>query len=32
MTAALGIFGVPRVATVIIASVMMGTMVIQGRY
>jgi Mn2+/Fe2+ NRAMP family transporter len=32
MTAALGVFGVPRLATVIIASVMMGTMVIQGRY
>jgi Mn2+/Fe2+ NRAMP family transporter len=32
MTAALGIFGVPRVLTVIVASVMMGTMVIQGRY
>jgi len=32
MTAALGIFGVPRAVTVIIASVMMGTMVIQGRY
>jgi Mn2+/Fe2+ NRAMP family transporter len=32
MTAALGIFGVPRAFTVIIASVMMGTMVIQGRY
>jgi NRAMP (natural resistance-associated macrophage protein)-like metal ion transporter len=32
MTAALGIFGVPRVLTVLIASVMMGTMVIQGRY
>ena len=32
MTAALSIFGVPRLVTVIIASVMMGTMVIQGRY
>ena len=32
MTAALSIFGVPRLLTVIIASVMMGTMVIQGRY
>jgi NRAMP (natural resistance-associated macrophage protein)-like metal ion transporter len=32
MTAALGIFGVPRWVTVIIASLMMGTMVIQGRY
>jgi len=32
MTAALSIFGVPRIITVLIASVMMGTMVIQGRY
>jgi Mn2+/Fe2+ NRAMP family transporter len=32
MTAALGIFGVPRVLTVLMASVLMGTMVIQGRY
>jgi NRAMP (natural resistance-associated macrophage protein)-like metal ion transporter len=32
MTAALSIFGVPRLVTVIVAAVMMGTMVIQGRY
>jgi len=32
MTAALSIFGVPRIVTVILASIMMGTMVIQGRY
>jgi NRAMP (natural resistance-associated macrophage protein)-like metal ion transporter len=32
MTAALSIFGVPKIGTVILAAVMMGTMVIQGRY
>jgi NRAMP (natural resistance-associated macrophage protein)-like metal ion transporter len=32
MTAAMSIFGVPRVLTVITAAIMMGTMVIQGRY
>jgi NRAMP (natural resistance-associated macrophage protein)-like metal ion transporter len=32
MTAALSIFSVPRIVTVIIAAVLMGTMVIQGRY
>jgi NRAMP (natural resistance-associated macrophage protein)-like metal ion transporter len=32
MTAALSIFGVPRIVTVIVAAVLMGTMVIQGRY
>jgi hypothetical protein len=32
MTAALSIFGVPRGLTVIIGSILMGTMVIQGRY
>jgi NRAMP (natural resistance-associated macrophage protein)-like metal ion transporter len=32
MTAALSIFGVPRALTVIISSILMGTMVIQGRY
>jgi NRAMP (natural resistance-associated macrophage protein)-like metal ion transporter len=32
MTAALNIFGVPRWVTVILASIMMGSMVLQGRY
>ncbi len=32
MTAALSIFGVPKIVTVLLAAVMMGTMVIQGRY
>ncbi|MGD0130198.1 MAG: divalent metal cation transporter [Terriglobia bacterium] len=32
MTAALSIFGVPRILTVLLAATLMGTMVIQGRY
>jgi Mn2+/Fe2+ NRAMP family transporter len=32
MTAALSIFGVPRIVTVLLAATLMGTMVIQGRY
>lgn len=32
MTAALSIFGVPPLVTVIVAWILMGAMVIQGRY